>query len=109
IYSQNSDIVYGFGRSDREREKEISDYRYSFNKRIWMNYNNKRIDPFYCHTEQNFGIDNGRDLWVGFRFNKKLDHLDSDFKLILFFQNLTPLCDMASLEWSSALIQKLVS
>lgn len=106
-YAHNSDIVYGFGRSDDDRSKEIEKYNFGLDKRIWLKCGDTRVDPLFCHTENNFGLDNGRDIWVGFAIDKNKMLLSKDN--VLFFQGPTPVSEIIAMEWSSELMRKMVS
>lgn len=107
LYAQNSDIVYGFGRSDNAREIEIKQFNFNLSEKIWLKCNDEKIKPMYCHVENNFGLDNGRDIWLGFSINNK--QLLSSEKCALFFQNLTPVSEIIAIEWSSKFLKKAIS
>jgi hypothetical protein len=109
VYAQNSDIVYGFGRSNDERKQEITDYNLNLGNRIWISVEGKRISPLFCHTEQSFGLDNGRDIWSGFAIDKQSLKALSGKKVSLFFQKPTPITGVAKVSWSSSIFKNVLS
>lgn len=88
VYYNNSDIIYGFGRTRDEIDRLINQCNFNLSNRIWLTINNERVKPSLCHFERNFGIDNGRDIWATFKLNEQQQrYLKQTKKVSLFVNN----------------------
>lgn len=109
LYTHNTDVIYGFGRSDKERETSIRKFNLNLEKQIWLKVKEKRIYPMFCHTEHNFGMENGREIWISFNSSVITALLEKNDTVTLFFQNATPATDLIVLEWPSSIMKKVIS
>jgi hypothetical protein len=108
-YSQNADVQYGFGQSDKQRKETINEFNYLLQNNIWILVDGKKVHPVLCHTEQNFGMDNGRNIWVGFRLtDEQKSFLKTQNQSVLFFHIQRPLNFFAQLAWDRAVLKKCI-
>ncbi|HEX2956967.1 MAG TPA: hypothetical protein VHO70_09040 [Chitinispirillaceae bacterium] len=70
-YFHNSDILFGYGRTREEIGAAVNDFNFHLSEKIWLRIREERVFPTLCHFERNFGLDNGRDVWVNFRLDQK--------------------------------------
>lgn len=107
LYANNSDVVYGFGQSADERSQTIEKFNFGLSKSVWLLIDGTKVFPALCHTEQVFGLENGRNIWLSFNLTqeeqKKLLQQET---VVLFFQLTSPLKCVAQLEWPSSVIKK---
>lgn len=85
VHFHNSDILFGFGMDKSSRDKKINKFNFNLNETLWLLIDDKRIYPTLSHLERNFGVDNGRDVWIKFNLSdseiKKL-RKDNNVKLV---------------------------
>jgi hypothetical protein len=108
-YFHNSDVLMGFGRTKEQRDLAAADFSFHLASKIWTIVGDQKIRPTLCHLEQNFGIDNGRTIWLQFSFtDTQMSQLHSQKSLSLFFDN--PLVDegVARLSWPRTIFNSMI-
>lgn len=109
LYVHNSDLQYGFGRSPDQRTESINEFNFDLSNNIWINIDGEKVYPSICHTEQTFGMENGRDIWIGFKLSKdQLLTLANMDRFVLFYQLTEPLNSVAMLQWPLSVIKKCI-
>lgn len=107
-YTQNTDVEYGFGQSEEERKETINKFNFGLENNIWFIINGKKMYPLICHTEQNFGMDNGRTIWAAFKLTNEQKKFLITHNNTLFFQISSPLKCVAQLRWTGVTLKKCI-
>jgi len=99
-YYHSSDILFGYGRTREEISAAINEFNFHLDEKIWLRIQEERVFPTLCHFERNFGMDNGRDVWVSFRLDQKhRNMLKNEKNIRLYINSIFQKEKMAILEW----------
>ena len=100
VYFHNSDVLFGFGRDASKRRESITKFNFILHDKIWLKIGEVKVKPTLCHLERNFGLDNGRNIWITFNFDKKeISMLQKKKRLELYFENPLPREGVAIFKW----------
>jgi hypothetical protein len=109
VYFHNSDILLGYGRNREERRQAMEQFNFGLTSRIWARIAGEKISPALCHCEENYGLDNGRNLWIVFKLNdRQRQTARAKRRIELYFDNPLTNEGLSTFVWSGAIIAKLV-
>ena len=99
-YYHSSDILFGFGRTQQQIEEAIDEFNFRLSQYIWLSIDGERLLPSLCHLERNFGMDNGRDIWIRFRLDTTMKNKLIEYKKItLVVNSVFENEDVAEFDW----------
>lgn len=100
LYYHNSDVVYGFNRTPEERAQQIDQFNFNLSSSVWVVIDSERVFPTLCHFERNYGLDNGRNIWISFKLDEKsLEKVRKMKSITLYFDNFFPHEGVAAFQW----------